>query len=100
MSTHRDASFRVSAQVVSRLGEELITDSTQALLELIKNAYDADATTVSVEIDTGSTFEVGGTELTGRLRISDTGYGMDAEAIEAGWLTLSASPETSHEGGG
>lgn len=52
MSAEHDDHFRVSAEVLTRLGEELITDSTQALLELIKNAYDADAATVRVEVDT------------------------------------------------
>ncbi|MFP5361541.1 MAG: ATP-binding protein [Thermoleophilia bacterium] len=50
--------FRARAQVVTRLGEELITDSTQALLELIKNAYDADARTVRVDVNTTEITEV------------------------------------------
>ena len=134
---HADVRFRVSASVLTRLGEELITDSTQALLELIKNAYDADARTVIVEVNTttlvpdaaadrdaqddqdstdaeeGSPVEqpeVAGVEQTsdaedgpdseqpapiprGFLRVSDTGHGMDEDAIRRGWLTLSASPK-------
>ena len=36
--------FEIAAAVVFRLGEELITDVVQALVELVKNSYDADAT--------------------------------------------------------
>lgn len=52
MTTRQSAVFRASADVLTRLGEELITDSTQALLELIKNAYDADARSVVIDVDT------------------------------------------------
>ena len=44
--------FDINAAVVFRLGEELITDVVQALVELVKNSYDADATWVNVTIDT------------------------------------------------
>jgi len=46
--------FDVHASVVYQLGEELITDTTQALVELVKNSYDADATYCKVSIITGS----------------------------------------------
>jgi hypothetical protein len=36
--------FEIEASVVFQLGESLITDSIQALMELVKNSYDADAT--------------------------------------------------------
>lgn len=42
----------VHPSVVFKLGEDLITDDVQALTELMKNAYDADSTSVSVRIDT------------------------------------------------
>jgi len=64
MSSERDVHFRVSASVLTRLGEELITDSTQALLELIKNAYDADARTVTVDVDTTCRVSAPGQEQT------------------------------------
>ena len=119
--------------MLTRLGEELITDNTQALLELIKNAYDADATLVRINIDTtvetkipprefegddspptsaeddadepqeeGPSKDQGNSNdgqinhpvvLKGRITIADTGHGLDADAIERGWLTLSASPK-------
>lgn len=42
----------IDANVVRQLGDELITDSEQALLELVKNSYDADSEWCNVVIDT------------------------------------------------
>jgi len=38
------ASFKARSRIMLLLGEQLITDETAAISELIKNAYDADAT--------------------------------------------------------
>lgn len=70
--------FRARAQVVTRLGEELITDSTQALLELIKNAYDADARTVRVDVNTTEITEVP------KLAEDDDAPATDVESDAAG----------------
>lgn len=88
MEKHDDT-FNADAAIVWRLGAELFTDSTQALLELIKNSYDADATQVIVTIDR----EVKGRAGSGRIRIADDGHGMTADAIREGWLVISASPK-------
>ena len=40
-----------SARLIMQLGEQLIEDELVALLELIKNAYDADANNVDVVIE-------------------------------------------------
>lgn len=45
----------VDAHVVVQLGEELISDVEQALLELVKNAYDADSELCSISIETAYT---------------------------------------------
>jgi signal transduction histidine kinase len=47
-----DASLRVSAHVLMQLGEELVTDVEQAILECVKNAYDADSPGCSVIVRT------------------------------------------------
>ena len=44
-------SFKVSAKTARLLGRENINDADGALTELVKNAYDADASTVGVIID-------------------------------------------------
>jgi signal transduction histidine kinase len=42
--------FRADAAVIWRLGAELFTTGDQALLELVKNSYDAEATYVRIEV--------------------------------------------------
>jgi signal transduction histidine kinase len=50
--------LRVGAHVLVQLGAELVTDAEQALLECVKNAYDADAPGCRVTIDTRFTGEL------------------------------------------
>ncbi|EPR75419.1 putative two-component system sensor histidine kinase, putative heat shock protein [Leifsonia rubra CMS 76R] len=96
--------FEVHPSVLFKLGEDLITDDAQALVELIKNSYDADATTVRIDIDTENwysrdtgepadapTGESDRSVVKGRLSITDDGTGMDLDAIRLGWLTVSYS---------
>ena len=56
--------LEVHPSVVFKLGADLITDDMQALIELIKNSYDADATHVRVTIDTHTRFD----PITGEVR--------------------------------
>src|SRR6266568_3150824 len=42
------ATFSVSARVAMQLGRESISSSNTAIIELVKNAYDADAELVSI----------------------------------------------------
>ncbi|MDZ7831776.1 MAG: ATP-binding protein [Desulfobacterales bacterium] len=84
--------FEVHPSVVYHLGESLITDSVQALIELVKNSYDADATYTKVTIDTKGSTEFDDTFYSpegGRIIIEDDGFGMNLEDIEAGWLMIS-----------
>jgi signal transduction histidine kinase len=53
-----EPSLKVSAHVLVQLGSELVTDVEQALLECVKNAYDADAPGCKIEIDTRETGEI------------------------------------------
>lgn len=84
--------FEIDASVVFQLGESLITDAIQALMELVKNCYDADATVCKVNIST-SAVEESSTFATslGTITISDDGTGMTLDAIRTGWLTISNS---------
>lgn len=77
-------SFSVDAGIINRLGKELVGRAETAVSELVKNAYDADATSVELLfIDTGS---VGGT-----LEIYDNGNGMTREQLINGFMRLSSS---------
>lgn len=84
--------FEVHPSVVYQLGESLITDSVQALIELVKNCYDADASYAKVIIDTAGETDLAGTFYPphgGRIAVEDDGHGMNLEDIDAGWLTIS-----------
>lgn len=60
--TDTNAELKVGAHVLVQLGSELVTDVEQAILECVKNAYDADAPGCLIEIltrEVGTRFEVG-----------------------------------------
>jgi len=84
--------FEVHPSVVYQLGESLVVDAIQALIELIKNSYDADATYAKVVIDTQGVVEINGAKyprLGGQIIVEDDGNGMNMADIESGWLTIS-----------
>lgn len=91
--------FDISAAVVKQLGEELVSDEITALIELVKNAYDADASYANVVVDTNNrpledlffSEERKNPSQPGYILIEDDGIGMDAGEIEKGWLTISFS---------
>ena len=92
MSEDKRPHFEVHPSVVSQLGESLISDVIQALIELVKNCYDADATYAKVIIDTQGLVKVDDAFYShnrGRIIVEDDGHGMDLADIEAGWLTIS-----------
>jgi hypothetical protein len=47
-----DAQLKVGAHVLVQLGSELVTDVEQAILECVKNSYDADSPGCLIDIDT------------------------------------------------
>jgi signal transduction histidine kinase len=70
-SADETAEIKVGAHVLVQLGSELVTDVEQAILECVKNAYDADAPGCLIEIDTrevGTLIERGSAE---KLRAFD-----------------------------
>lgn len=77
-------SFKISARLMNHLGEALISDELVALLELIKNAYDADANKSIINIDTYYTDKNG----QGKIEIIDDGNGMSLDIIENSFLKL------------
>jgi signal transduction histidine kinase len=46
-----DEHLRIGAHVLVQLGRELVTDAEQAILECVKNAYDADAPTCRIILE-------------------------------------------------
>ena len=76
--------LRFSPDILRRLGEELVPQIEQGIVELVRNSYDADAVKCRVELE--SVDKPGGT-----LRIEDDGVGMDHDAIRSGWLIIGRS---------
>ena len=72
--------FRVQSHVLKLLGDELIGHDRLAVFELVKNAYDADATVVDVTLALNA--------VPPRIVVSDNGIGMSAETIENAWLEI------------
>lgn len=75
------AAFSVSARVAMQLGRESVASSNTAIVELVKNAYDADARRVTLRF-TG----LGTDEAT--LVVSDNGHGMTEDELREHWLCI------------
>jgi len=73
--------FFVDAKTLIHLGRDSIKDHTTALLELVKNSYDADAHTVDVDIFSKSNL----------IRVADNGFGMTKEQLLDNWLRIGFS---------
>jgi signal transduction histidine kinase len=72
------------------LGEQLIKNERIALIELIKNSYDADADWVKVTFQNfGDNFKI---QQESKIIIEDNGHGMNQKLIENHWLNP-ATPE-------
>src|SRR5258706_13099487 len=82
-------SFQIHASVVFQLGESLITDAIQALTELVKNSYDADATYCSVSVSTGEKEDDPFKGAVGVISGQENGKGMSVRELRGGWLTIS-----------
>lgn len=80
----------IDANVIRQLGEELVTDAEQAILELIKNSYDADAEWVRLLVDT-SNEQSSPQKKPGIIRVEDNGCGMTLQQLHNGWLRISLS---------
>lgn len=67
--------------IAELLGIQNFTNDESAVLELVKNAYDAKASTITLEFTNDA------------LIITDTGIGMNAEDIRQFWMHVGKSPK-------
>jgi len=72
--------FRPRARILRTFGNELTSSETVAVIELVKNAYDADATRVLVRFQ--RPLEIGH----GTIEVMDNGHGMSLETIRTTWM--------------
>lgn len=73
--------FNVSAKTARLIGRENVSNLEGALIELIKNTYDADAKKCVVYYESSSE----------RLFIIDNGTGMNKDVIVSNWMTIGNS---------
>lgn len=92
MINYEDYKFEPGAMSIIQMGEELIGHPSTALNELVKNAYDADASKcwVYTQYDKNKerTF----------LLIKDNGLGMDKDILFGDWLKPSISSKRDEKG--
>jgi len=78
------STFRFAPDILRRLGEELNPHPAFGLIELVKNAYDADARECHVRLDR---IDADG----GSVEVIDDGDGMTVDQIKGGWLVIGRS---------
>ena len=78
------ATFTVDTHLFRELGELLVGRDSTALVELIKNAYDADANKVLIN---GANLD---DPVLGNITIRDSGIGMTREQFERGFLRVAS----------
>lgn len=76
------AYLRPRARLMSTLGEELISNERVALTELVKNAYDADASLVVIR------FKAPLEEGAGSIEVWDDGHGMSPMTVRGTWMDI------------
>ncbi len=75
--------WRFDVNTFSLLGRDLITDRITALFELVKNSYDANAESVTIEF-----VNVGTKNGDSKIIIRDNGIGMTLSDIENKWMVI------------
>lgn len=67
------------------IGKDLINDDNIAIIELVKNAYDANSKKVTLQFEDGTD---------SKIKIIDDGSGMDENDIKEKWLNIAYSDKT------
>ena len=76
--------FSIASRIIRELGERLVKQPEVAFVELIKNAYDADATVCRLTHDPRQSIEV-----------ADDGHGMTLAEFQTGWMRIGTSVKES-----
>lgn len=77
-----ELTFRVKPRLLTLLGEQLIRDANLAVFELVKNAYDADATMCVVTMENPDNPDAG------RILVEDDGVGMNEDTLRNVWMVI------------
>ena len=82
--------IRPYARLITMLGDQLIKDESIAIIELVKNAYDADAENVKISF-VNFTSDLSAND-NSSIVIEDDGNGMDVNILKNAWMNP-ATPE-------
>lgn len=82
------AKLKPKARIIRTIGDQLISGPEAALIELVKNSYDADSPWVKIKIEPGEEEGKGG-----GISISDNGHGMTYLDVLEKWF----EPATEHK---
>lgn len=86
--------FSVDAQLLKELGERLIGKPSIALAEMVKNAYDADATFAEIVFEPEKKI---GSVVKGEIIVRDDGHGMTFEEFRDFWMRVGTTHKTDKE---
>lgn len=81
--------IRPSVNIIDSIGKNLVIDEISAIVELIKNSYDADAENIFLRFEN--------TEKGLIITIKDDGHGMDMDIIEKSWMVPATSYKISNK---
>lgn len=76
--------FSVDSALLQELGEKLVETVHLALVELVKNSYDADATLVELTFKNDSKGKL-------QIIVSDNGTGMNFNAVQNYWMRIATT---------
>ncbi|EMA70338.1 ATP-binding protein [Halorubrum distributum] len=82
-----NVSFTIDSRLLEELGENLVTRNHVAVGELVKNAYDADATEVHLEFVNASVDDTSESE----IQIIDNGVGMSLEDVRNDFMRIATT---------
>ncbi|MGP0585398.1 ATP-binding protein [Paenibacillus timonensis] len=85
MSQSSTYKIRPAGRHILTIGEELIQDKFAAIIELVKNAYDADSPDATIY------FTCNQSENLFEIKIEDNGHGMSTDDVKNKWLVPSTS---------
>jgi signal transduction histidine kinase len=78
--------FTIETRILRELGERLVKAPEVAMVELIKNAYDADARECKIVIEAGQT-----------ITVADDGRGMTLSEFTSGWMRVGTSSKEAQQ---
>lgn len=85
----KSETFRISSHLKDIIGRDLVTNEFVALFELVKNSFDAQATSVNIEFNPQER----------TIAVVDNGWGMTTADIRSKWLFVAYSEKASSDSG-